>query len=402
MEDEMTQVLTPTVLRRLAPPDCPYRALLVADDPPRLWVDVAEFGSSPAWRADGEGHVLAPVDLARTREGQAVVLPHCPSRLETVVGSIDTAGAAATAAVSMLRGAAEADRLGADAGSWWVTAEGRPVLALTGTLPWRPMTGELLETLARAVPVLRTELTRAQETLADAGRLRREAAAREDELFAVADPEHLPVAGGVDAPRRTRRAPVAPYRDREQTSMLARWASAIMDREVLDRARSLVPRRRAKRPAVRRPREREGRRHAPVLVGLAVAIMVIAVGVFWPEGSEAGGAPASDAIRSDPAAEASVSAPEPEPESLAEVGRALVARLAECQQQCAVWEGGSGTAPAGAAGVAEATVTLVEEYGGVAVFRAEAEGEHSQIVVAVHADGTWRVREVYDLTNPPA
>jgi len=47
------------------------------------------------------------------------------------------------------------------------------------------------------------------------------------------------------------------------------------------------------------------------------------------------------------------------------------------------------------------TVTLLDEYGGVAVFRVEADDRPAQILVLVSDDGKWLVRDVYDVADQP-
>lgn len=188
----------PRVLRTLSAADAPYPATLVAGAPARVWVDAEAFGDGPAWRADVHGHVLTPLDVARTATGHAVVLPHCTGRLADALGRRARleAGEAVTAAVSLLRGAAEAERLGADEGVWWLTEELRPVLALTGGMPWRPETAALLAELAADQPEddppgLAVALEAAAEAVASERRLGPRVPGLEDALFAAAAPEPL-------------------------------------------------------------------------------------------------------------------------------------------------------------------------------------------------------------------
>ena len=164
----------PQALRELTAAEAPFAGVLRAGDPPTVWVDAAAFGASPAWAAHGAEHLLAPMDAAGTPEGSRVVLPHCPVRLDEVLtdGS-PPPGVLVTLAVSALRGAREADGLGAEAGRWWVTTEGRPVLALTGTLAWREDTvrAHLAGSLAGAVEKASAE---GYAAASEAARARRE------------------------------------------------------------------------------------------------------------------------------------------------------------------------------------------------------------------------------------
>ena len=44
-------------------------------------------------------------------------------------------------------------------------------------------------------------------------------------------------------------------------------------------------------------------------------------------------------------------------------------------------------------------MTLLDEFGGAAVLRAEAAGGTPQLVVIVRADGRWLLRDVYDVAQ---
>ena len=66
--------------------------------------------------------------------------------------------------------------------------------------------------------------------------------------------------------------------------------------------------------------------------------------------------------------------------------------------------------PAGLVATApDAQITLVDEYGGVAVFRVEpaegtgnrADGPAAQILVLDSVDGKWLIRDVYDVADQP-
>jgi len=58
---------------------------------------------------------------------------------------------------------------------------------------------------------------------------------------------------------------------------------------------------------------------------------------------------------------------------------------------------GAATAPA-----AVRTLHLVDDYGDVAVIRAEADGYPQQLVVIARHDDKWLLREVLDLTQQPS
>ncbi|WP_434811296.1 ubiquinol-cytochrome c reductase iron-sulfur subunit N-terminal domain-containing protein [Microbacterium sp. bgisy189] len=411
MTQRLIDELRPRVLRRVAPPEAPFAADLVAGEPPRMWVERKDFGPGPGWRAAADGHVLAPVDLALAGDGTAVILPVCTMRLDA--DAVATAGEAVTVAVSLLRGATEADGLAGDAGSWWVTADGRPVLALTGSVPWRPDTVALLHRLADAMPDIEPQLRRASDVIADARRLARDGAACEGDLFAAAEArplaqrelreQHAPTPNR----RRAREADRAPSTAGAPAS--GRWFDVFVDLELGERARELLARpRRAirKRPASANGPESgapapsgSGSRRRVLLLATGAAAAVLAAGALWP--SEGG---ATESMQPQRSAAAETPSPTASDPSLDDVGSVLVARLAACGDavHCDVLEPTAKRPTAGAALVASAETTLVDEYGGVAVYRAEAPGHDTQIIVAVRTDDEWLVREVYDLADQPS
>ncbi|PZU30433.1 MAG: hypothetical protein DI577_07780 [Microbacterium sp.] len=52
-------------------------------------------------------------------------------------------------------------------------------------------------------------------------------------------------------------------------------------------------------------------------------------------------------------------------------------------------------------GAADTVTTLLDEYGGVAVFRVESAALAPQILVLVSVNGKWLVRDVYDVADQP-
>lgn len=166
----------PPALRRLRADEAPYPGTLRADDPPSVWVEIGDLPEE-IWRAEPDGHVLAPRDIARTADGHVAILPHC---VETLARRLDerslSAGEVVTVAVSLLRGAVQARALAIDAGRWWVDAEGRPVLAAGGHGGWLDDTVALLERMAasssgplrRAVDATSAALCAAELTPRDA------------------------------------------------------------------------------------------------------------------------------------------------------------------------------------------------------------------------------------------
>ncbi|MFS0867490.1 hypothetical protein AB3M83_09190 [Microbacterium sp. 179-B 1A2 NHS] len=404
----------PPALRDLTAGDAPFPGTLRAGDPPTVWTDAAVFAASPAWAAVDAEHLLTALDAAQTPDGPRVVLPHCPHPLLDVIttGALSP-GVVVTVAVSMLRGATEADALGARTGRWWVTGSARPVLALTGDLEWRTDTVTALESLAadQAEP-LADALRRASATAADPRLLRREGAAIEAGLFGLAAPAPLSLdrrahADGAAPPRR--RPTPAP-----ETAGLAEGVRAavarLVDGGIADRLAGALSSLRAgsRRPgrSTRGPRGPGGRRRVVLVAGVA-AVAVVLAGALWPADEtpvasvETRSAPWSGATASALPPSAAPSAEE-EPDGLTGLGRALVDAVVACgDDACAaeLWErpelAGPVTAARGAYGI-----EVVDEYGGVAALRVTGAGA-SQIVVIVQVDERWLVREVYDLADQP-
>jgi len=168
---------------------------------------------------------------------------------------------------------------------------------------------------------------------------------------------------------------------------------------------------------------RRGRR-APWLVAAAVGGIVVIGGVMWPSDDTT---PAASAPRAEASAAASATPPNPTPppdptqptapvdvddadgaDGAGAAAGAAMAALAACVADgattCpAVLEDPSASVPAGivSSSGAAPTATLVDEYGGVAVYRIEAPDEPSQILVLVSVDGKWLVRDVYDVADQP-
>ncbi|WP_394279010.1 hypothetical protein [Microbacterium sp.] len=331
----------PPALRALSIADAPFSGTVRAGDPPTLWTDAAQFGASPAWRAVSAEHLLVALDAARTDEGDCVILPHCISRLDQLIGRGGAAdrGAAVTVAVSILRGAAEADALDAPDGQWWVTAEGKPVLALTGCSPWREDAAATLAALdgdddggddgggvGHDGESWSELIRRAVDVVGDPRRLRREREDLEAAFFASATPGPLdleatsaqvqPAATGRsrEAAIAENRHPGAPLFD-----LVARFVDEVFAERLRGAAASLsavrarrpARRERRARPHPRRPRLRRTRppqrpravrsasradrvispvstrrRGRPVAVALVAAALVVTVGALWPAGAE--------------------------------------------------------------------------------------------------------------------
>lgn len=183
----------------------------------------------------------------------------------------------------------------------------------------------------------------------------------------------------------------------------------------------------------RRPERLErpvrGRRwRGPVVLAVAAAAAITVTGAMWP--SDPGG---SDAGRTSRAAEIMLSGSEspspgarvgaapagggqsgaPDPpqapaaSSLADAeaaGGELIAAARKCeaapQPACAeVWDGG--TATSRALRPAPQPAELIEDYGGIAALRSGS-GPEAQMIVIIRRNAEWRIRDVYDIADPPS
>lgn len=370
------------------------------------------MGESSAWAADGTDHILAPLDAASTPEGPRVIFPHCPLRLDEVLRDGDVPpGAVVTAAVSALRGAREAERLGADRGCWWVTTEGRPVLALTGSLPWREDTVALLRSLAPEDPALERAVEAAAQALTDPKRLRREAESIEAALFTAADAGPLPTErrDGVAAPTRRMRDTTPRASGDGVGGTLRDLVARLVDLGVAERMgaawRSVV--RAGRTPS--RPRNRR----RVFVVAAAAAVAVIVIGALWPAGDgEGSAAVARGTAMATSGAQTPPPSPDPVPGDVREAdegsadivaaARELVDALRSCPDTaCAesLWEDPASTDTVAAA-ADDYVVEVVDEYGGAAAVRIVGRSA-TQVLVMVRVEKRWLVREVYDLADQP-
>lgn len=420
----MNAALHAAPLRSVTTSDAPYPGHLLAGDPPLVRTDARLWVDNPGWRASADGHVLAPVDLYRDATGSAVLVPHCPRRLSDVVGAHRpiAPGEVVTVAVSMLRGAAEADALGATCGTWWVTTAGRPVLATAGSAPWRPEALSLLELLASGSPSqLSAALHRAMATLESPATVRREGAAVEDVLFAAAEPEPLRIDSL--APVRARavqtsgdaeasRSPASAEAIGAQDGLLSRLVMSFAEAPIAARIVGLFGRVQAFRAGVR-SRERPRKARRPLWVAGAIAVAIVIVGALWPGGDSTGVRAGADetplATASPDGGDAS---PTPThsgrtrvaPVPLKESAREVLERYAECAGVgCGadVVEHPSRTFPEGPASAYDhdQPLRVVDDYGGVAAIRV---GESpGQVVVMVRVNDTWLVRDIYDVAHQP-
>lgn len=411
----------PAALRTVGRGDYPYPGTVRAGVPPRVWVDAGDAALEGACAAAGDGHILSPVDIARTPSGHALLLPLCPDRLAPRIHRCLplSAGEVVNIVVSLLRGAAEADVLGQEDGSWWITDDGRPVLALGGASGWREETGTLLRMLAADHDAA---LVQAIETagalVADRQASSRRWTACEQSLLGLADPEPLAPRTLADAapqaavqlPRSAAAAVLAPEPPPDGTlldRLLRAW-----DGEFAGRLRALMRRSRAPAATTSGARAEPTARakRTPWIVAAAIAALIVLAGALWPDDAPSAASstpqPATPTTAaSTPSATPSASSPAAaEPE---EAAAAVLDRLAHCLQEgddCAdVREDVSRPVPSGAASAPGRTVTLLDEYGGAAVLRAQAPDDAvpDQIVVIVRDGDGWLVRDIYDIAEQP-
>ncbi|MFT4214064.1 MAG: hypothetical protein QM622_04730 [Microbacterium sp.] len=464
--DAIAPLAPPVALRVLRADEAPYPGVLRAGEPPAVWVDIEQLPPE-VWSADADGHVLAPVDVARADTGHAALVPHCPERLGAGIGAGRarcTPGQTITIAISLLRGAVQARELGAEMGSWWLDADRRPVLALTqsGTRRWEDETIAVLTGLQlSAGPRLSAALAQTAAVISDARLSAAPISAVlvqecEDALFEVGESEPLRAVSAATADAAGDGLSPLPAevvsqrgesRHRAQDRGRARGpaegesvtvartrpvAGLEIGRRLADVGlivRGLPARLRGRagqRPHQGTPAdavpEQHGqhRRRAPLLVAGGVGALVLAAGLWWPNGEVVAdatapgtsGATMPSAVSTTPAADAhpssGVSGDDTAGGGDETVAQAALTALATCiraeAEQCpAAMENTTAALPDGVVGAQDAqrTVTLLDEYGGVSVYRVEADGFAAQVMVLVAVDEKWLIREVYDLADQP-
>lgn len=399
-------------------------------------VDADALGAQWAgWDAAADGHVLAPVDVARRSDGHDVVLPVCVERLEEFVrrraGRMPlSAGEAVTLGVSVLRGCAQVAAAPGTTGEWWLDDAGRPVLA-TDASPQRAldMAAAVLEQVAADPPVERTWATALRAVTAERISVR-ELESAEEALFAVATPEPLstvslnPRSAAESAPRAEAYAYGIGAHEVGDAATPSLWQSILagVDDDLADtvsRATTAVWRR-LRRTDPARP---ASSRRAPWLVGGAVAAAVLAGGALWPTASGVATDDPADVVTT-PAptatgagADASPARAEPQGAlsadgsggaDLAQVAGGLIDARIACggAPEClATVVADAATLPEGAIDLpADArTLTLLDDFGDIAVLRLDAaDGTRpSQMVVILRRGEEWLLRDVSDVAQQP-
>lgn len=406
--------------------EAPWPGALAADPDGGtvLVVDAARFGASwPGWSAEPLGHVLGPLDVRRRADGHDLVLPLCTERVTAFLTrrAVDaplTAGEGVTLAVSLLRGLAEVgEAAAATRGTWWLTDQGRPVLAAdAGDTSCADDTAAHLRSLAEAVPALHVPVSEAAAI--DVRRVGREIERIEAALFAVAEP--APLATATFGPRRAH--PARTSADGAVDASIAPEPGLLhtLVRHVDADWADLLSRTTTGAWRAWRSRSRTTRR--PLLVAAGAAVVVVVGGLLWPTGSP-GPATAESAVAERTASATPLAPATPAPSAATEPAAepvppgeeptldAIASDLLSARSACAgdvgcltgILETPTLVFPPGAADLpaAERTLTLLDEFGGAAVLRTEAPGQGlpAQLVVIVRVQDTWVIRDVYDITG---
>lgn len=428
-------------IRRIAPPDVPQAGLLATDgDDTVLLIDVDDIDAA-LWVDDTPDHLWCVSDVARRHGGHDALFPWCTQRLSSFIaerrGEPFTGGEGVTIGVSVLRGHRQAREAWAGAsgsvtGDWWLTDAGRPLVVRGdgGGVDDGAIT--LLRTTAAACAdhAVANALSRAVELIGSP-----QPPARLDDaerhLFSLCAPRPLTVMAA-----RSRADLVAEYTRHTRDEALERHGrepASDLDRRAdhgrfrLEVARAVIDdlaaavRRVIGRGSVRRvptesaePRGARERRTRTMFAAAGVGAVVLIVGLAIPQGSDPGSAeviaPPSPGVTasadtetpsaaSPTAAGAAETGEEPDPVERGEdpdpvaIGEALLADIAACR------ETGAGCAavvadPETLAAVPTGTpLSLVDDYGGVAVLRASPDTGDVFVVIEERA-GTWRVRDV--------
>lgn len=414
--------------------ETPWPGALVCDagGVTHLAVDADILGDDwVGWEAVPEGHVLAPVDMLRRTGGHDVLLPVCTERVEDFVdrrlasGAALTAGEAVTVAVSLLRGVGELSARGSSVrGSWWLTDAGRPVFAADGgAATLEQVTAAILHRLVLHVPDLDAALGAVADIVGDTRDRTRDLVRAEDGLFALASPTALATttfpSRSARTPPSTASSPSGQSAEVDPPRPLAWSLARHLDADWADLVSRTTT---AAWRALRRPSSTDRRK--PWIVAACLAGVVMTGGLLWPDGTDAPATaetaptmpPDVTPVTSEPPALATPAAPDESAaddpggdaqttDDLTALTDALLAGRAGCEGdgECLTAFTEDPGAPF-ASGVVdlpgtERTLTLLDEFGGVAVLRADAPEKPSQLVVIVRIDGRWLLRDVHDVAE---
>ncbi len=405
-------------IRAVGPPDAPFEGTLVRAPDGRVLLCVdATHQAEAGWGLPVDPHVLAPEDVVRRADGHDLLFTPTPLRLDRLLARRMAAGTPlhdgeiVTVAVSALRGtvAVAGTPAAGSRASWWVTAEGRPVL-VAGAGEDGPLTllRDLLLALgASASPALTEALTAAADHGAQWPGLLAHAAEDEDRLFAAAEPEPLAVAVlelAGHAPHTAHDAEAfAAAADAAPPLPWWRPLARAADRDLAEVASELWERMR------RIGRSRRAGKGRAILWGGAVAAGVLAIGLAWPQGGGAETVALPSASPGDGAVPARDMTPTASGAPVAELPAPALAGLLDARAACpddacrgALQEDPATVLSAGALASDGRTVTLLDDFGGLAVLRVDAPGATAQFVTIVATNDGWRIRDAYDAADPPS
>lgn len=419
----------------------------------RVSADAGELDEA-LWRFSGAEHVAGVRDMVRTRDGQAALLPWCADSLDTLLARRTAAerplltGEIVTLVGSLLRGVIEV--AGHEVrGRWWLDDEARPLFVPGEGMSCASASVELIERLRQDCTdrALERVLRRISDAAADHRVVLRSLDEWERELTELAAPRPIDVS--VYAPELVRELPV-------HRAHLPLDAERIQDRPPL-RARleagsgRLLERLSAMRMRMTRGRagdERAGEhgqggartpRRRMLLVGAAVAGVVLVGGLLWPTGSEDSSATDAIAVRTEPEADAATPAAASDPPAKGEEKTSTVevtpgddsgsssdsapadgsiegavADLLDLIDGCRADEDAecTGAVVIGAGGgvlerlgpdSATRSLSLIEDYGDIAVVRLGRTQERGeQMIVVVRQNDEWLARDVYDVADQPS
>jgi len=443
------------LIRRLDGTESPFTGELVSDgEHRRVLVDTAATDAA-LWEFAGAEHVAGVHDLVRTADGHGALLPWCVEPVETLIarrraaGRPLTSGEIVTLVGSLMRGIVEvADR--AVTGRWWLEDGGRPVF----------VPGEGVSSTAASVAVvervrdecadraMQRTLVRIAAGMSDHRMVLRQLDAWEGELTELAAPRALErevpdMDGPWPTPERVRALPVhraglAEVAGQLEARRSLRERLVLIGARLQERLRESMPSKPKVSSGVGAGADGGARTRAPrgrmLLVGAGAGALVILGGLLWPGGDEDAAMP--QAVAADRQASPSPSASErgqvaqpeeprpsasvapvpdqPQPDrDDGDVERAATRLLkaidgcrAKKDMDCAtavVAGAAQGVLERLGADAAGRDVTLVEDYGDIAVTRlgrTTANGE--QMLVLVREKDGWLVRDVYDVADQPS
>lgn len=430
-----------TPLRRVTARESPYAGTLVRSPAGvHLLIDPEQVPSGELfWTPQDDTHVLRAIDVvhmgnARADAATGALVEACREPLETYLDIRDglrapvTASECATIMISLLRGANELRAAARKdvGGVWWLSATARPVFALMADAePARESACRILDRLPLQDP---------------------RAGAVRDAISAVLRADDVR-AGGIDACERAvfEWAEPGPLRPSSEAPSLVRVPAAPAPADMLRRAEPVVSvpdepgafdrlvrggdggwqetladvaaSARGAWRSVRRSSgaDRPVRRGRLVLAAVGVGVaLAIAFTLFAPdaESEPVDSAPSATVTPALPAGATPMTSPGtlagddvldlPRAAGVIMDAVSTCAGDAACVQTIAERPDLAPAAGAATAPAAVRTLHLVDDYGDVAVIRAEADGYPQQLVVIARHDDKWLLREVLDLTQQPS